>query len=223
MSSLDLSSWFGRHAPCALARAARRLVGFCVTCALLACAPATDLSTQETQTDNALADDADASVAEPIGPITNDSISNEAIVDLLQNRKYRGPGFRALNVVPFPSTVSPQKKIALYVSDAGYDALSQVASDEAGSGVNLPVGTVIVRDVLNAGVLDTITVMVKLAPGAFPLGGDWWYAAADPDGKIRMDAELQTPLAGLLQNCGTCHLRRSQDDFLFGAPSAYLP
>lgn len=78
------------------------------------------------------------------------------------------------------------------------------------------------RDVLNDGVLDTITVMVKLPPGAFPLGGDWWYAAADPDGKIRMDAKLQTPLAGLMQNCGTCHLRRSQDDFLFGCSQRLL-
>ncbi len=85
------------------------------------------------------------------------------------------------------------------------------------------VGTVIVREVLAGGRLETITAMVRLADGTFPLGGNYWYAAADPDGTIRKNAQTGAPTAGLLESCGTCHLRRSHDDYLFGTPERYAP
>jgi hypothetical protein len=34
-----------------------------------------------------------------------------------------------------------------------------------------------------------------------------------------MSAKDGSPQAGLLENCGTCHLRRNEDAFLFGAPA----
>jgi hypothetical protein len=154
--------------------------------------------------------------------IRPEELSNEVIVDLLREGTYRGPGYRLVNEEPFPSTVAPGKTIVLWVSEAGYPALSRVSADHAGSQVTLPVGTVIVREVLLDDALDTLTVMVKMPVGAFPLGGDWWYAAADPDGKIRKSATEGTPLAGLLEKCGTCHLRRDNDAFLFGAPDGYV-
>lgn len=188
-----------------------------------ACAPVGDTVMADTNGgENGLVD-ADAGATSSSEPLDAQGVSSEAIFELVRTRTYRGAGFRALNSTPFSSTVSPTKQIALWVSERGYAALSQISSDNAGSGMTVPVGTVIVRDVLNRGVLDAITVMVKLPEGTFPLGGDYWYAAADPDGKIRLDAETKTPLAGLLANCGTCHLRRSSDDYIFGAPQSYLP
>ena len=78
------------------------------------------------------------------------------------------------------------------------------------------------HEVLSSSVLETITVMVRLPNGAFPLGGDYWYGATDPEGNVKTSDD-GAPLVGLLQNCGTCHLRRSHDAFLFGTPRAYLP
>ena len=153
-----------------------------------------------------------------LGLIAHTSLSNEVIVDVIRDFKYRGKGFSRVNLRPFPSTVSPSKSVALWVSQGGYDAFSEIDPDASGSNAELPVGTVIVREVLSKGELDTITVMVKLPKGAFPLGGDFWYAATDPDGTIRMDKEDGSPQAGLLQDCGTCHLRRNDDAFVFGAP-----
>ena len=80
----------------------------------------------------------------------------------------------------------------------------------------------IVREVLKDSVVNAITVMLRLPNGAFPLGGDWWYCSASPDGVIKQDAETGTPLIGLLENCGSCHLRRRDDDHLFGAPRSYV-
>lgn len=154
--------------------------------------------------------------------IRPEELSNEVIVDLLREGTYRGPGYSLVNEEPFPSTVAPGKTVVLWVSEAGYPALARVSADHAGSDVTVPVGTVIVREVFLDEALDTLTVMVKMPKGAFPLGGDWWYAAADPDGKIRKHATEGTPLAGLLEKCGTCHLRRDRDGFLFGAPDGYV-
>jgi hypothetical protein len=155
--------------------------------------------------------------------IRPEQLSNEVIVDLLREGTYRGPGYEQVNYEPFPSTVAPGKTVLLWVSEAGYDSFSRVSADHAGSNVQIPVGTVIVREVFKGETLDTLTVMVRMPKGAFPLGGDWWYASADPDGKIRTSPTDGTPLAGLLKNCGTCHLRRDRDAFTFGTPDGYLP
>jgi hypothetical protein len=155
-------------------------------------------------------------------PITEDLLSNEAITKLLVGFKYRGEGYRKVNDVPFPSTVSPDKTVTLWISEAGYDAYVKVSPAVAGSQAALPVGSVIVREVIKNAAVDAITVMLRLQTGAFPLGGDWWYASAGPDGVVKKDAASGTPLIGLLENCGTCHLRRHDDDHLFGAPAAYI-
>lgn len=162
----------------------------------------------------------DAAVAG--SPLTGDQLSNEAITELLRGSRYRGTGYRQVNKVAFPSTVSPDKTVILWISEDAYDTFKEVSPDQAGSKVSLPVGSVIVREVLKNAKLDAITVMLRLPTGSFPLGGDWWYASATPDGTIKTDAATGAPLVGLLENCGTCHLRRRDDDHLFGAPSSYL-
>jgi hypothetical protein len=155
-------------------------------------------------------------------PLTHRTLSNESIMNLVRSYAYRGPDFVLLNPEPFPSTVAPGKFVSLYVSASAQDTMSEVIPERAGSDAEIPAGTVIVREVLNAGELETITVMVKLPFGAFPLGGDFWYGATDAEGNIKSDSEGM-PIAGLLENCGTCHLRRAHDGFLFGTPRAYLP
>jgi hypothetical protein len=150
------------------------------------------------------------------------SLSNEAIWSLVSDFKYRGDGFRRVDRAPFPSTVSPDKKIAIYISEQAYAEYTRISPDQTGSGASLPVGSVIVREVLRETALDSITVMVRLPEGAFPLGGDWWFAAATADGTLKTDASIGAPVIGLSATCGSCHLRRDQDDFLFGVPAASL-
>lgn len=150
------------------------------------------------------------------------SLSNEAIWSLVSDFKYRGDGFRRVDRTPFPSTVSPDKKIAIYISEQSYGEYTRISPNQTGSGANLPVGSVIVREVLRDTTLDSITVMVRLPEGAFPLGGDWWFAAATSDGTLKTDTSIGAPVIGLSATCGSCHLRRDQDDFLFGVPAAYL-
>jgi hypothetical protein len=158
---------------------------------------------------------------EPLPALVDEWLSNEAMLDLLRTFKYRGAGFRAVNQRPFPSIVAPDKHIALWISEPGYAAYRKVTPDRAGSEVVLPVATVIVREVLEGNVLKTLTLMLKLPNGTFPLGGDWLYASTGPDGVVNR-AEDGSPLVGLLKDCGTCHLRRSNDDYLFGTPEGYL-
>jgi hypothetical protein len=168
---------------------------------------------------DAVEDVPESRAVDNLGLIAHTSLSNEVIVDVVRGFKYRGKGFVRVNNEPFRSTVSPSKSVALWVSEGGYDAFSEISPDERGSRAEVPVGTVIVREVLGNGKIDTITVMVKLPEGAFPLGGDFWYAATDAGGTIRTDESDGSPQAGLLANCGTCHLRRDEDAFLFGAPA----
>lgn len=188
-----------------------------------ACTPAGSLAVDAPSLDSPLdspgssADEADAD-----DELGQDSLSNEAILGLLPGYKYRGEGFVLVNPKPFVSTVSPTKTISLWISEDGYDGFTRIDPDDSGSFSSVPEGTVIVREVLNSGVLETITVMAKLREGSFPLGGDFWYASTTADGVIRTD-DNGAPLAGLLQNCGTCHLRRNRDGFLFGAPADSLP
>ena len=161
--------------------------------------------------------------SEPSPRITANSISNEAVVALAREGTYRGTGYRRVDASPFASTVSPDKRIALYVSEAGYEAYRQISPHAVGSGVTLPVGTVIVREVWGGAALSAITIMVQLQKGTFPLGGDFWYASLSPEGEVNHDAQTGEPQLGLSERCGTCHLRRSEDGFLFGVPPSALP
>lgn len=165
----------------------------------------------------------DADASRTATGLSHDSLSNEALLALLPQWKYRGVGFRRVNEQPFPSTVSPEKSVVLWVSETGYDELTRVSPEQAGSRARLPVGSTIAREVFSGGELESITLMARLPDGAFPLGGDWWYASASAEGQIKSDPTTGAPLVGLLESCGTCHLRRSTDDHLFGVPDTYLP
>ncbi|MBS1122945.1 MAG: hypothetical protein H6Q90_5173 [Deltaproteobacteria bacterium] len=116
-----------------------------------------------------------------------------------------------------------------YVSDLGpFDINCYVAGDvakyqqihpeQSGSGIRVAVGTVIVREVLDAqGAVEKLTVMAKGPPGFDPSLGDWWFGVTDPQGRpLEDDAGA---LLGRLTQCHGCHDARAQDDYLFGVPS----
>lgn len=122
---------------------------------------------------------------------------------------------------PFLSEIAADKLIEVWISPEAAAEYSRVLLDGEGSGVKIPEGTVIIREVRDTGgTVESLTLMVKGAPGYFPGGGDWWYGVADPDGQIRLDASGE-PRMGRLEDCGGCHLSRPQDDYLFGIPSGY--
>jgi hypothetical protein len=177
-----------------------------------------------TTTEHALGEDASTSADAGTLPslLPPETLSNEIIAALLTTRAYRGAGFRRANKRVFPSTVAPGKSIDMWVSEAAFQDMQRISPDRSGSHAQVPTGTIIVRDVYDGDELKTITVMVKLEDGSFPLGGDFWYGITDPDGTFRR-SDQGLPLAGLLANCGTCHLRRSQDAFLFGTPDGFHP
>jgi hypothetical protein len=77
--------------------------------------------------------------------------------------------------------------------------------------MKLEVGTVIVREVLDAnGQVAKLTLMAKGPAGYDPTLGDWWFGEADPAG---------TPTKmGRLTECHSCHIPRANEDFVFGVP-----
>jgi len=99
-------------------------------------------------------------------------------------------------------------------SSAAYEAISPGLS---GSGVVTPAGTTVVRAILGAdGGVDELTLMFKGPPGYNPALGDWWFGVTDPDGSpLEIDGGAGT---GKLEGCFSCHVPRSNDDYLFGVP-----
>jgi hypothetical protein len=95
----------------------------------------------------------------------------------------------------------------------------RIHPEENGSHVMVAVGTVIVREVLDAsGGAAKLTVMAKGPPGYDPSLGDWWFGVTDPAGKPIIEDGV--PKLGRLTECHECHLERAADDFLFGVPEA---
>lgn len=141
-------------------------------------------------------------------------------VDMAPENPYRD-GFELANVTPFSSQIPGGALVDVWVTQDVANDYAKVLLDGAGSGVELPVGTVIIREVLDdAGEIAKLTLMIKNEPGYFPGGGDWWYGVADPDGMIQND-ENGLPIMGALEQCNACHKSRAADGYLFGIPSAY--
>jgi hypothetical protein len=90
------------------------------------------------------------------------------------------------------------------------------------SNVDISVGTVIVREVLDSsGGITKLTMMAKGPAGYDPTLGDWWFAVTDPTGApLSGDTGLQV---GRLAECHSCHVPRASSDFLFGVPRADEP
>ena len=137
--------------------------------------------------------------------------------DLSQLSTYRAE----MKMVSFiyTSDLAPNPQIELWINQSAAAAYKRVRPDRKGANVDLPEGTLIVREVLAAGKVAKLTVMGKGALGTNPVVGDWWFAVTTPTGTPLEENGAQ--LLGKLPQCVTCHdARGAADDFLFGVPSA---
>jgi hypothetical protein len=123
--------------------------------------------------------------------------------------------FTRVDRAPYASTVG-SFDIDVYVSQAAR-TFRRIHPETTGSGVTLPAGTLIVRQVLDAqGQVTKVTLMAKQAAGYDATLGDWWFGVTDPTG-VPLDTG-SGPQVGRLTECHGCHLPRVQDDYLFGVP-----
>jgi hypothetical protein len=144
-----------------------------------------------------------------------DARSMDAVDRLMIGEAANVGAFTRINRAPYGSTVG-SFNLDVYVSQAAR-SYGRIHPETTGSGVSLPPGTLIVRQVLDAqGQVTKVTLMAKLAAGYDPTLGDWWFGVTDPAGVPLVDGA--GPQVGRLTDCHGCHLPRAGDDYLFGVP-----
>jgi hypothetical protein len=125
--------------------------------------------------------------------------------------------FAQINAAPYVSQLGAFD-VNNFVSQDARD-YRRVHPETTGTNITMPVGTLIVRNVLDAsGQISEITLMGKGPAGYDPTLGDWWFGVLDPQGVPMTDAS--GPQVGRLTDCHGCHIPRANDDFLFGVPKA---
>jgi uncharacterized membrane protein YgcG len=133
------------------------------------------------------------------------------------------PAFVRLNDAPYPTALGTGADINVYVSTNGYAAYASITPEVTGSGVTVPEGTLIVREVLEpSGAIKTLTLMYKGPKGYNPDLGDFWFGVTDPAGKPVPDP-AGAPKIGRLAECYSCHTPRASDGWLFGVPADVRP
>lgn len=130
---------------------------------------------------------------------------------------YKNEEFVPVNIQPYPSGLTGNN-INVFVSTEGWWEFLHASPEATGQGVELPEGTVIVREVLDeSGMVETLTVMRRGPDGYSPGHGDMWYGVLEPSGFPRF--EDGEPLIGRLEErCAGCHDERAGDGYLFGVP-----
>jgi hypothetical protein len=109
--------------------------------------------------------------------------------------------------------------IDAWVSSSGYAEYSKINPAATGSEANLPAGTIVVREVLDAsGNVTKLTLMCKGPTGYNEALGDWWFAETDPAGNPIVEDAGGGAIVGRVDACYSCHTPRSDDDYLFGVP-----
>jgi len=129
-------------------------------------------------------------------------------------------GFVRIDAHAFVSAITPPTAdVDVYVDPLGAATYRLIDPGRTGSNAKIPIGTQIVRAVLDGNrAVAKLTMMAKGPPGTDPTLGDWWFAETDPDG-TPLDGDDGAPLVGALTTCQTCHLDRASDDYLFGVAS----
>jgi hypothetical protein len=130
------------------------------------------------------------------------------------------PAFTHVSTDRYASEIADDISIDVWISTEAAAAYLAIDPDLDGSRVELPDGTVIVREVhdLASGELRKLTVMVKGPLGIVPELGDWWFAVTDANGAPLVD-DSGAELAGAMPECQSCHLGRKDDGYLFGVPA----
>jgi hypothetical protein len=150
------------------------------------------------------------------------SVDEAAILAIVATRAFRtSDSFVHATGAPYPSAVAVGSMIDEWVSSVAAADYVAISLDGGASIPVLPVGSMIVREVMNdAGVVSEVTVLVKGPAGYNPAIGDWWWGVTDSEGSpLAADGGV---LLGRLTQCYSCHLPRSGEDFLFGVPAADL-
>lgn len=168
--------------------------------------------------DPGLMNDAGAAPGDVVD-IDENNFSESLVLSTVKNGRYTEGGFVKLTSSPYPSPVAPGFYIDVWVSNNAVSQFLLVDPETDGSDAYLPVGSVIVREVLTPeGELAKITMMAKGPEGYYPRSGDYWYGVTDPNGEVLYDGDER--MAGALDQCGGCHAARRglNDDYLFGIP-----
>jgi hypothetical protein len=153
---------------------------------------------------------------ELIAPDPGPSVDEAALLEAAAT--YRTSGTLAeASADAYPSAVGTTD-INVWISSFSAAAYAAVTPDSTGSGVRLPEGALIVREVLNAaGRLEKLTLMAKGPKGYNGVVGDYWFAVTDPSGTPLVANGVEQ--VGKLAACFGCHQERASDDFLFGIPT----
>ncbi|MGB0648011.1 MAG: hypothetical protein ACPGQS_12585 [Bradymonadia bacterium] len=131
---------------------------------------------------------------------------------------YREEGFELINDTPFASHAIEDAWISIWVSENAADDYRDIRLDYEGSGAEVPVGSIIIREVKDSsGDIMKLTVIARAPDGAHPTAGDLWFATATADGIVE-----DINHSGFLSTCAGCHVTRASDGFLFGTPTNSL-
>ncbi|HTE54758.1 MAG TPA: hypothetical protein VK698_28085 [Kofleriaceae bacterium] len=147
------------------------------------------------------------------------AVDEQAILSTLGGFR-TSPGFVAVNQNEYETALGTGAAINVFVSAQAFAAYGSIDAEATGSGVTVPEGTFIVREVLEqpGGKVKTLTLMFKGPAGYNPELGDFWFGVTDPEGAVLVENGLRK--AGRLEECYGCHLPRAEDGFLFGVPGS---
>ncbi len=115
---------------------------------------------------------------------------------------------------PFHSAVA-DAYVDIWISADAAAAYETLSPEQSMSNVKLPVGTEIVREVLDdTGTLTKLALISQAPEGYNPDVNDFWFGTADPDGTVQVVDGVRQ--AGALADCAGCHVARAQQSYLFG-------
>jgi hypothetical protein len=146
------------------------------------------------------------------------TVDEPAILTAINRGAFRdSPSFVHVTSTAYPSAVATGSTIDEWVSAIGADDYLAISPDGGAASADLPVGTTIVREVIDStGAVTELTLLVKGPPGYNPTIGDWWWGVTDPNGVPEIVDGGDS--LGRLTQCYSCHVPRQPEDFLFGAP-----
>jgi hypothetical protein len=143
-------------------------------------------------------------------------IDEQAVLEAAAH--YRdGSQFDRVSGSSYPSALGTTSYIDLYASRTASMQYALIDPAASGSNALVPVGGIIVREVLDENTKpQRLTILAKGPAGYNPTIGDWFWAVTDLNGTPIV--ENGVPRTGRLADCYGCHVPRAADDYLFGVP-----
>ncbi|MCB9744566.1 MAG: hypothetical protein H6741_17775 [Alphaproteobacteria bacterium] len=143
------------------------------------------------------------------------SIDAVALMEQI-SASYTEGDYVRLNEEPVASVALAETYIDVWVSAEAADDYLTVSPGATGSRTELPVGTAIVREVRDAEWALVKRTILYRGDAPNELGG-WIFGVVDAEGFVTYN-DAGEPQAGLLADCASCHLSRTEDGHLFGLP-----